>query len=244
MIIVRLDDVDSTNSWVSSHWEEINKPAMVYALSQTAGRGQRGNSWEAEPGKNLTATAALELMDVEPKNQFLISEAIALAVVDTLVAYDISARVKWPNDIYVGECKICGILIENSILGHSITRTLAGIGLNVNQKEFHSDAPNPVSMTGITGKTYDIAEVTEKLAEMIEKRLAQRIEREKLSEEYHRNLWRHDGEFYPFSDKKENLSYRGKIRKVSYDGVLEIENFAGEIKTYLFKEIEFLLSEK
>ena len=110
--------MDSTNSYVSHHAASLADMTMVIADAQTAGRGQRGNSWESEPGKNLTFTLLHRPKGVLPREQFAISEATALAVADFLEENGISAAVKWPNDIYVGDRKIAGILIEHSLTGH------------------------------------------------------------------------------------------------------------------------------
>ena len=241
MNIIELPEVDSTNSWVSCHWDEFPKPSMIYAISQNQGRGQRGNSWESESGKNLTASVAFIPEGVEPRSQFVISEAVALAVTDLLKDNGIDALVKWPNDIYVSDKKICGILIENSILGKGITRTIAGIGLNINQKEFLSDAPNPISMTMITGREYDIKEMASSLAGKIEKRLENLNYSSLLSEEYRRKLWRGNGKYYRFYDKKAECPLQARIHTIEDNGtlVLEIEN--GDKRSYAFKEVEFTL---
>ena len=127
---------------------------VAIAECQTAGRGQRGNTWESAPGENVTMSVLLHPDGIEPRRQFAISEAVALGVAETLDIYlpaGMRAEVKWPNDIYVGNRKICGILIENRITSTTIERAIAGIGLNVNQELFVSDAPNPVSLRQLTG---------------------------------------------------------------------------------------------
>ena len=126
---------------------EVKKPGYrhgdaVIAKEQTAGRGQRGNRWSSNPGENLTFSLVWEPTFLEAKRQFLLSEAVALALTDTLGEYNIKAKIKWTNDIYVGRKKICGILIEHDLGtdGH-LARTIVGIGLNINQKEFFENAP-------------------------------------------------------------------------------------------------------
>ncbi|MDE6431375.1 MAG: biotin--[acetyl-CoA-carboxylase] ligase, partial [Duncaniella sp.] len=120
----------------------------VSARRQTAGRGQRGNSWESAPGKNITMSILLRPEGLHPSRQFVISRAVSLAITGVLRRYmpASAVRVKWPNDIYVDDRKICGILIENVISSASIRQSVVGIGINVNQRRFLSDAPNPVSM--------------------------------------------------------------------------------------------------
>ncbi len=130
---------------------------VLMAREQTAGRGQRGNSWEAAPGMNVTMSVMLRPQGLPAAAQFAISEAVAMGVVDLLDSLGVDgARVKWPNDIYVGDRKVCGILIENSLCGTIVGRSVAGVGLNVNQREFVGGAPNPVSLRQLLGRDLDV----------------------------------------------------------------------------------------
>lgn len=189
-----LDEVPSTNSWLKERCGDLSMPVAVACRRQSAGRGQRGNSWESEPGKNIT----LSLLFAPPETlkvseQFRISEAVALAVVDFLAGRGVAANVKWPNDIYVGERKICGILIENSLLGSRLISSVAGIGLNLNQREFLSDAPNPVSLLQLTGTEANVEESVEELLALLWQRLSQLStpeSRQTLHDHYLSNLWR------------------------------------------------------
>lgn len=241
MEILKLQQADSTNSWVSENWDSLSKPSFVVAVSQIKGRGQRGNSWESENGKNLTGTFAFVAKGILPQEQFLISEAVSLAVVDTLADFGIDVKVKWPNDIYWNDKKICGILIENTILGKEITRTIAGIGLNINQKEFLSDAPNPVSMAQITGSEFNIDEVALTLCGKLLGRISQTGDADSLAEAYRNILWRGDGRFYPFYNKKNGTRFRGRLKKVGREGLLTIETREGAGEEFAFKEVEFVL---
>jgi BirA family biotin operon repressor/biotin-[acetyl-CoA-carboxylase] ligase len=156
--LIALDSVPSTSSYLATIADTLPDGTVVVTREQTAGRGQRGNSWEAEPGANLTFSLLLRPEGVKAVEQFAISEAVALGIVTALQAYmpGVDVRIKWPNDIYANGRKICGILIENAILGTEIRRSIAGIGINVNQTVWRSDAPNPVSMAQLTGKTFDL----------------------------------------------------------------------------------------
>ena len=163
----RLQTVHSTNSFL----RELNGGDASFDMElattefQTAGRGQKGNSWESEQSKNLLFSILLHPVYVQPSKQFCISEAIALAVVkslkeivaDELVAKDFS--VKWPNDIYWKNKKIAGILIENELFGSTIRDCIVGVGININQQIFLSDAPNPVSLYNILGVNTNVEEV-------------------------------------------------------------------------------------
>lgn len=240
-----IDECGSTNS-ESPKYFSPDELVFVATRSQTAGRGQKGNHWEAEPGKNLTFSAVWQQSDFLARNQFSISEAVALAVVDLLNAHDLEAQVKWPNDIYIGDKKICGILIEHSVTGMNLDRTIAGIGINVNQSEFRSDAPNPVSMMQLAATEFPLESLLEEYGGFLESRLAQISSGEgmyALHEEFKDNMWRFDGNDYHFFDKGTQSEYLGRIVDVEHSGMLLVEDSAsGERYKYAFKEVEFLLS--
>ena len=241
MEIFCLDTVDSTNTWVAQNEKELPSPALVRGIAQNKGRGQRGNSWEAEPGKNFTGSVLFHPLNFPASSQFLLSEAIALAIIRTLSSHGIEAKIKWPNDIYVGNSKICGILTEHVVTGRTITRTISGIGLNVNQEKFLSDAPNPTSMKIITGADYNLDEISVQIADNIEKNLSEICRPEELHEKFMTTLWRHDGEFHPFFDKIKNERINARIQSVASDGLLTIITDKGEKRDFAFKEIEFIL---
>ena len=250
MEVIELPETDSTNSWVERNRASLSGDCLVYAVSQTAGRGQRGNSWESEPGKNLTASALVHPVGVLPQWQFLISEAVALAVVDFLAPLGVEARVKWPNDVYAGNKKICGILIGHAVMPGVIMHTVAGIGININQREFLSDAPNPVSVWELTGVEHDIADLAAGLAAVLSERLTalyreiaetDDMERVATHSEFMGKMWRGDGSFYPFFDRNAGERINARISGVAPDGTLSLETESGETRTYAFKEVEFLL---
>lgn len=234
-----IESVGSTNSWVREHEAEVASLEMICAREQTAGRGQRGNSWEAEPGKNLTFSFLLREPPVAPAAQFAVSEAVALAMTSFLADYGIAARVKWPNDIYAGDRKICGILIENSIMGSVLTRCIAGVGLNVNQRQFLSDAPNPVSMALLTGREYDLDVV----GECLETRLREYVERleepEELHKEYQGRLWRLDGRRHRFREAATGEEFEAVVEGVEPSGHLRLLTEEGE-RLFAFKEVAWL----
>jgi len=244
MKYIILEEVDSTNSYVSLHAGELDDMTMVVAHSQTAGRGQRGNSWESEPGLNLTFTLFAKRLPVAPAEQFAISEAVALAVADYLQSEGIAAEVKWPNDIYVDNRKISGILIEHALMGSSLEQTRIGVGLNVNQEVFRSDAPNPVSMRMLTGKEYAVNRVAAAAGVYLEKRLAALADadsRAAMHGEFKRRLWRREGE-HPFRLRGDSRVFGGVIEDVSPLGPLKVRDTAtGCTGEYMFKEIEFVL---
>lgn len=244
MEIIHLEEVDSTNSYIMRNVGELKAPVMVTAYRQTAGQGQRGNSWEAEPGKNLTFSIFYRPVELPPMAQFSMSEAVALSVVDFLVLHGIEAKVKWPNDIYVGDKKICGILIRHAVMGCVVSYSVIGIGIDVNQTLFVSDAPNPVSMKQITGKTYDLSMLENQITGIIEDRLnkiSSLASREKLHTEFIENLWRGDGKEYLFSDTATGKKFRASIEDIAFHGPMTLRLSDGSLRTYAFKEVSFVL---
>lgn len=145
------------------------------ARSQTHGRGQRGNSWESEPSKNLTASIFLRPEQTEPADQFFLTMVVSLGVIDTLTGLlpEEKWAIKWPNDIYWHHRKIAGILIENVLLGNDFGHCIAGIGLNINQTLFVSSAPNPVSLCTIAGRQFNIDMVAAGLQRAVVRRFIQ-----------------------------------------------------------------------
>lgn len=232
------DCLGSTNTYLRDMGEDAQDGLVIVAREQNAGRGQRGNSWEAEPQKNATFSM-LVCPDVEARRQFVISEAVSLALVSVLDGYGIKACIKWPNDIYVGDKKICGILIEHAVMNSKVTRTVIGVGLNVNQETFVSDAPNPVSMKQLTGKEYSVEEVIERLAEDIAARMV-KLDSPTMHEEYMREMWRNDG-YYDYVDVTRGESIEAKIENVEPMGHLCLRLRDGELRRYAFKEVTAIL---
>lgn len=167
-----IDSVDSTNNEVKRCMERLSDLSVISATEQTSGRGQRGNIWLSEPGKNLTFSIAVKyggrLFDnANPVNQFVINGIVSLSVVELLETYGIDARIKLPNDIYVNGKKICGILIEHSVLGSSLIHSIIGVGLNVNQMNFDESLANPTSiLLEIGGDEIHLPSLLEKLLDL------------------------------------------------------------------------------
>lgn len=218
---------------------------VVRALSQTAGRGQRGNSWESEPGANLTFSMILRPQGLEVKDQFRLSMAVALGVcrvVDELLPGH-SVKVKWPNDVYVEQRKICGILIENSLSGKLITRSIVGVGLNVNQREFRSNAPNPVSISMITGKEYNLEQLQERVAAEILAQTGLITDKEEyvLRNMFLSHLWRNDGGLYRWLDTASLKIFEARLTDILPDGALELTDSRGRHRIFHFKEVAAVL---
>ena len=162
MKTIWLDTIDSTNSEALRRLPELESGTVLAAREQTAGRGQRGNTWFTEPGKNLTFSIVLKfgeggLPPLRATEAFWLNYVISVAVADFLQSHAIWCKVKWPNDVYVGKNKICGILIENALTGNGLAASVIGIGLNINQREFPQLA-NATSLWSLTGEEYPLEE--------------------------------------------------------------------------------------
>lgn len=253
--LILLDEVASTSSYLAARADTLPHGAVVAARSQTAGRGQRGNSWEAEPGKNLTFSLMLRPEAIAAANQFALSEAVAVAIATTLQEWlpEAELRIKWPNDVYANNRKICGILIENSLIGNKIRHSIAGIGINVNQTIWTSDAPNPVSMAQIAGHDFPLDRLLERLCAAIlhELQLAQEAlttsaaaagtaASGSLHDRYMSLLWGRSALTY--RDTATGEIFRAAIASIAPDGMLTLAPLDGSAaRTYAFKQVAVLL---
>lgn len=236
-MIIRLDSTTSTNSELAVRAAELPHGATIVAREQTAGRGQRGNGWEAEPGKNLTFSILLRPRNVRAAEAFSLSMLTSLAIAGALEELLPETRiyVKWPNDIYVGDLKICGILHENSISGGRLDYSVAGIGINVNQLKFLSNAPNPVSMAILAGREFDLSEVLD----IVRSKILQAVDlfdgdTQALASRYRRRLWRGEGQHH-WHDNVRNEEVTAAIADVAPDGTLTLDTRPP--RTFLFKEL-------
>ncbi len=240
--IIKLDEVASTNTYLNELDNQSEQPegCVVVTHTQSAGRGQRGNSWEAAPGQNLTFSYLLRPQGVAPQEQFVLSQIVALAVVDVLSRYIDNVTVKWPNDIYYCDKKIAGILIEHNLTGMTISRTIVGIGLNINQKEFVSNAPNPVSLAQITGGEYDLDAVLGEILSATSQRYAMLDGGvQALQHDYASVLYRREG-YHRYSDS--TGVFEAVIKEVKPDGHLVLSDREGKERCYAFKEVAFVIA--
>ena len=240
--ILKEETVTSTNDRLAElcQEKEIKEFTTLMAEYQTSGKGQRGNSWESEPFKNLTFSLLLRPEHIPANRQFLLSEIVSLATVDVLNRYATGFSIKWPNDIYWHDKKIAGILIENVLSGSTFSRAIIGMGLNINQKNFYSDAPNPVSLYQITGRTYKIEKILDEFTEAFGKRYTDTFTNssDRIHNEYIAALYRNDG-VYPFYS--DGNIFHASIADVELDGHLLLSTESGEKKRFAFKEVSFLL---
>jgi BirA family biotin operon repressor/biotin-[acetyl-CoA-carboxylase] ligase len=240
MNIIKIKSTASTNDFLKDllRQQTAEEGLVVFAENQTAGKGQRGNAWESEPGKNIACSILLHPVFLPVSRHFLLSETVALGIKSALDAYIQPIEIKWPNDIYYQGSKMGGILIENELLGAHFVRSIIGIGLNVNQDVFLSDAPNPVSMKQILGKAVAVECVLEKIVQAVldwyEKLRAG--ETEMITRSYQDFLYRKSG-FHRYEDNKGMFS--ACIDRIGDDGFLHLITRAGERRSYAFKEVAF-----
>lgn len=238
-----IEECPSTNN-VAKERHDAPHGLVLASHKQTAGRGQRGNSWEAEPGKNLTFSMVLRPKGIRAAAQFELSMLVALAILKVLRPLGVEASVKWPNDIYFGDRKLAGLLIENEVAAEYLDKSIVGIGLNVNQEKFLSDAPNPVSLKQILGTDLPLETLLEDICATILDEVdayTTHPDPEALSSVYFSNLWRADGAFYPFFIPSSGSTVEAAIENVAADGTLSIRTSENDILTFLFKEVEFLI---
>lgn len=239
---IRKETTGSTNSDLAElcRREQVDDFTVISARRQTAGRGQRGNKWESAPGKNLTFSIVVHPSFLEISRHFLISEIAALAVSDTLSRILPHISIKWPNDIYWHDMKICGILIENEIQGGLITQSLAGVGINVNQKEFLSDAPNPVSLLRATGREYSLDSILDnfvsRFAYYYHSLKEGRYDEIKIK--YLSSLYRR-GTLHAFRDR--HGIFQARIVDVLDHGPMALVDTDGLRREYMFKEVEYII---
>lgn len=241
--IIRLTETHSTNAYLRELLARDNtlpEGCLVVADFQTAGKGQVGNSWESERGKNLMFSLLLYPDFLPANRQFLISQIASLSVKETLEAYVDSITVKWPNDIYWKDRKICGMLIENDLSGQHIYCSVIGIGLNINQEIFRSDAPNPVSLFQISGEKYDREEILERFLRIFFHHYLSLLQgkEEEIRTAYMAALY-HGDDYHAYTDKKG--VFEACVHAVEPTGHLILRLHDGELRRYAFKEVSHLL---
>ena len=255
-----IDETHSTSSLLRETYDDSLPHLFTIRTDfQTAGRGQAGNSWESEKGKNLLFSTLLRYPEVEAADQWRLSMLVAVAVREAIVSIlsPLASRlspitIKWPNDIYYNDQKLVGILIENTLSGRQIAYTIAGVGINVNQIKWLSDAPNPVSMKQITGEEYDVEKLLNAFLEAIQR--WETASTEQLREEYIKHLYRRTG-WHPYLEREVSVAPTNiQLSAQTADGVFlaqwvditpqgewVLRLKSGEEKRYHFKQIRFVL---
>ncbi len=247
-MIVRLPSVDSTNRYCETlDLTAVEDFTCYWALEQTAGIGQRGNHWESAAGENLTFSLVLKPDWLKAAEQFKLTEVLSLGVMDCLNGFKgtkglkgtkgFKDLIKWPNDIYADEKKICGMLVSNRLAGKRISAAICGIGLNVNQRKFPDWVPHPTSISLLTGESNELEPTLKSLLDCIKKRYDELRAGRDLEKEYLDNLmnlgiparYRHNG-----------LELTATIKGVDPHGRLLLTSEDGEQLCCAMKEIELI----
>jgi BirA family biotin operon repressor/biotin-[acetyl-CoA-carboxylase] ligase len=243
---IHLKSIDSTNSYASEFMMQMKSPegTVIYTFEQQNGRGQRGNSWESEPNKNVACSIILHPSFLLVGRQFLLNKIASLAVADLMAELINSSdktneiRIKWPNDIFIDDKKIAGILIENTLRENNIQNTIIGIGININQIKFTA-GKNATSLALIINKEFDLTGIVDLLCEFIEARYLQLKgnKLEVIDNAYLQVLYRLNEWHFYFS---ENQLFEGKIIGISAIGKLQVELRSAQVKEFDLKEIRFV----
>ncbi len=230
-----IEQTNSTNTLLKELIAKGQEPDFIYAGYQTAGRGQTGNSWESEKGKNLICSILLP----PNKNLYFLNIAVSVAILRTMKGYGLpvtEVAIKWPNDIYWRDKKLAGILLENAIIGNEVKYAIGGIGLNVNQTEFTSDAPNPISLKQISGKEYAIDQLMQDLLDAIHTILNE--PEEAVWSTYKAHLYRREG-YWPFADQ--NGTFEAQIEDILPTGEIVLRDKNNKERIYHFKQIRYVI---
>lgn len=238
--LVFMPECHSTNTFALGLCQQATPPTdgtVVITASQTAGRGQRGNSWITEPGKNLTLSIILKTQFLGIKDQFYLNIFTSLAVLDYLAARNCPrVNIKWPNDVYAGNRKICGILVENQVLGNKLSNSVVGIGLNINQQHFESESATSLSLE--TGGDYDLQSELETLLGALEARylVLRQQNLQGLMKDYLDTMyWLNETHTFHAN----GVNFEGKITGVDTRGRLIIKE-RGEEKTFDVREVSYV----
>jgi BirA family biotin operon repressor/biotin-[acetyl-CoA-carboxylase] ligase len=213
---------------------QVAEGAVIITDNQTAGRGQRGNTWESEAGKNLTFSVILKPTFLHPKDQFKLNMAVSLGLYDYLTSQVTDVKIKWPNDMMLSDQKTCGMLIENQISGQQIQSSIVGIGLNVNQESFSLSTATSLAIK--KGHSFELNEALAELLQWIEARYLQLRSHIDLKEEYVTALYG-AGEKRNFKSGEE--VFEGEIVGIDSAGLLEVNVSKGK-RYFDLKQIQFL----
>lgn len=245
--ITWFESIDSTNSEARRQMGAVDKLSVFAAKYQTAGRGQRGNKWSSAAGENLTFSILAPLsgenrLNVRAVGQFNITIVSALAVSELLTKYGIDNRIKWPNDIYIRNKKVCGMLIENILERDMVGTSIIGIGINLNQTDFPPELVNPTSVLLSSGEKRQPEDVLVEFMEIFHAHLAQLASKgiENLRNNYVSRLFRL-GSTEKYCDNITGTYFLGKIKGISDEGLLLMEMPDNSLRTFAFKELSYVI---
>ena len=237
MEIIRLEKIGSTNDYLLSL--KTDKDVVAVTDYQSAGKGMGTNRWESEPGKNLLFSILVHPTWLHPKDQYLLSMAEALALYDVLSEYTSGITIKWPNDIYWNDRKISGTRIDGNIAGGGMSDMIIGTGININQEQFYSDAPNPVSLYNITRTKYDTDLILNDIISRFEYYYNMAKESpDAIHSMYLQRLYRRDGT-YAYED--ENGRFEAELLTVKPNGIMVLRRTDGTLSEYEFKQVKYII---
>jgi len=238
---IYLHKTDSTNEYAMNTLSnnDPNSNTCVYTFNQTDGRGQIGRFWYSGKDKNLTCSFRILLDNFHVKDQFLINRAFSLAIRSFIASkVQVPVTIKWPNDIYVGDKKIAGILIQNLLRSTTISSTILGVGININEDDFPDSIPNPIALKESTDLDYNLLDLQMELAEVVSQHIFQMEKSADLySDAYSSHLYRKDQENTFIIDDVPTPAF---IRGVHPDGKLELE-FQGRRQLFGFREMQYVI---
>lgn len=237
--ILKFEELSSTNAYAFElvKRESVEEFTTIFTQNQIDGKGQRGNVWLSEPGKNALFSVILFPIQISPIQQFIISQCVSISLLHVIEKYCSNVSIKWPNDIYVNDKKIAGILIENIIQGGVIKPCVIGIGLNCNQLLFDKSIPNPTSIKIETGKEVEVEIVIKSfLLELIELYKKMPYNFDFIRNAYKEKLYK-NGLYSLYEDEKGE--FLGRISDVDDDGKIHIVDKEGKLRKYFFKEVVY-----
>ena len=245
---IRYSIIDSTNDEAQRQIQNGVAPKgdfVIRADFQTDGRGQRGNTWHSTNAMNLMFSYVYFPVKLEARHQFMLSQAAALSVAEYLKGKGVNdVSIKWPNDIYVGMKKICGMLIENTVSGHYIRYSIIGIGVNINQTQFPENLPNPTSLANNTGLQYNLDDEFSTIIEILRQKIydISTANADALMQNYKSVMLGLDKTLIYRSGGK---VFKGIIRDVDHHGMITVEDAeTHEAQQYAFNEVNLVIPEQ
>jgi len=241
---IHFAEIHSTNTYLLDLLSKTNPPEGTCVTSdfQSAGRGQIGRSWHSEAGMNFLASFLFTPQNLPVDRQFELSMTIALAVKSLVCQFCSHVSIKWPNDIYVGDRKIAGILIQNNLRGNHIAASVAGIGLNCNQTIFPVHLPNPVSLAQCTGHPFDLEEIRIRCSMALENMYHrwQSGDVQNIQAEYITSLYRYN-QYFQYRISTSGIILQAKITDITREGKLVLEEQTGRAYSFDLKEVEYVI---
>jgi len=235
--------LNSTNLYATQMVSELPEkvPFWIRTDDQYEGKGQGSHTWVSQPGLNITGTLVIFPDQLEASDQFTLSKTFSLAIACFLELFIDEVKIKWPNDLYAGDKKIAGILIETAIMGKYISHAVLGVGVNINQKIFPSDIPNAVSVSILTGLDHNLPDLEQLLIESFlnQYRMMEATRFNEINDQYINRLFRYNEWAYYRALGK---TLYGKITGVNEYGHLMIETGSGLVESFAYQEVEYILN--